>query len=108
MLGPTVHLLHRGLGGLGHSARDTSELGRCQPPIKSRRPVRGVRRAANPLQATTLEAGQDLSEPTLRTVAPMLTLKVLSRAWWWLTIAFGYREQLMADGITESADCRQQ
>ena len=59
---------------------DTSELGRCQAPIKSRRPVLGVRRAANPLQATTLQVGHDLSEPTLRTVAPMLTLSVLSIA----------------------------
>ncbi len=59
---------------------DTSELGRCQARIKSRRPVLGVRRAANQLQATTLQVGHDLSEPTLRTVAPMLTLSVLSIA----------------------------
>ncbi len=42
---------------------DTAELGRCHAPIKSRRPVLCVRRAAHQPQATTARFGHLLSEP---------------------------------------------
>lgn len=46
---------------------DTPELGRDHAPIKSRRPFRRVRQAANPLQATTPRPGSTYLSQTRRT-----------------------------------------
>jgi hypothetical protein len=59
---------------------DTAELGRCHAPIKSRRPVLYVRRAAHRLQATTIRSGTSYLSQTHRTVPTMVTLSLLSLA----------------------------
>ncbi len=49
---------------------DTAELGRCHAPIKSRRPVLCVRRAAHQPTSHDSRVGHLLSEPDPPALAP--------------------------------------